>query len=485
MQDRACDNLPVNQGDGQASFSIDRIPLKSKLVFALGSNTENMSVGLLMGALWMPFFNIGLGMSPAVLGLILMVFRAWDAFSDPFIGNLSDNLDSRWGRRKPFMLFSIVLAGAIFPFFWFMPELGNAGQVAYLLIVGLLFFTAMTGWTMPYNAMLMEMTANYDERTRLTMWTSIGTKISIFASGWVMALVTSQWFANPETGEADIVRGLQSTCWLLAAVFVVTGLLPVSFVRERFHGQVKTARAKESFWKSVQDSYHLKPLWALIAVSFFLMLGMTSAAAVWQYVNIYYMFAGDIAAASVFAGWKSSIMMGIALASVPVVTWFAERFDKMPVMIVMLFLMIGGHLLNVVLMIPGMPFLHLIAASAEAAGISGFWILLSSMKADVADFDERATGRRREGSVNAFYSWFIKLGATLALGMSGFILQMTGFDAKLPSQSESVITSMRNYFIYLPVVLWAISLVFAFRYTLNRKQMVAIRAELEARRGVV
>ena len=73
----------------------DRIPLLQKIMFAAGGSTEFMATTLLTIVLWMPYFNIGMGLSPTFLSRVLMVLVLWNAFLDPVMGNLSDNARSR------------------------------------------------------------------------------------------------------------------------------------------------------------------------------------------------------------------------------------------------------------------------------------------------------------------------------------------------------------------------------------------------------
>lgn len=465
----------------------DRIPLLEKVAFGIGNNADAIAISMMISTLWMPFFNIGMGMSPVVLGFVLMGLRAWDAISDPLVGHFTDNARTRWGRRKPFMFVGILAAACIYPLFWFMPrELSDMMKVVYLSGVGVLFFTATTCWGMAYYAMMMEMTPNYDERTRIAFWMSVFGKINTLAGGWIMALVTSSFFADPATGQADIVNGMRHVGWGIAVVFVICGLLPVFFVRERFaNSDLVKNRKKEPFWQSIRESVKCRPIWLLIGVSFFLMLGNSSISTLWQYTNIYYVFGGDIASASVLAGWRGTVLVVTSLLAAPFWVWLSERFDKMMVLISMMGVMIVAHFFNILLMRPDMPYLQLVSGAAESIGLSGFFLLLPSMRADVADYDEVNTGRRREGSINAFFSWFLKLGATSALGLSGVVLHITGFNVKAPEQPAEVLRNMHLSYVFLPLAFWGVSIVIALFYKLSRSRMREIRTQLEERRGVV
>ncbi|MDP0496416.1 MAG: MFS transporter [Verrucomicrobiota bacterium JB024] len=462
----------------------DRIPLLQKITFSLGGKMQYISTDLTINVLWMPFFNIGLGINPALLGIGLMLMRAWDAISDPIMGNISDNARTRWGRRRPFMAAGAILTGILYPFLWRPPSgWGETGVLLYLVVIGLLFFTSFTCWSMPYFALQLELTPNYDERTRLMAWTALFGKLVSLAGGWVMAILASQWFANPETGEADIVTGLQICSWVMAGVIIVMGLLPVIFVRERYYETETSKQTRDPFWTSIRESFRCRPLWYLIGVSFFLVLGNASIASLGQYVNIYFVNAGKLADATIVEGWKFTAMLVFGICTIPLWTWLSEIFDKKLVVSFLFVMGICGHLLYGVCLNPELPYLQLIPAVMESGALAAVWLFLPSMKADVADYDELQTTRRREGALNAFYSWFIKAAMTCAMGLGGLTLTLTGFDVGVAEQPPEVLARMKWTFIVLPVVVWSLGLAFMMLYPLNRKGMAAIRGQLEVRRG--
>ncbi len=230
---------------------------------------QYIATNLKINVLWMPFFNIGLGINPALLGVGLMLMRAWDAISDPVMGNISDNARTRWGRRRPFMAVGAVLTGLIYPFLWDPPAgWGESGMLAYLLVAGLLFVSSFTCWSMPYFGMQLELTPNYDERTRLMAWTTLFGKLVSLAGAWVMAILASRWFAEQVTGEADIVAGMRTCRWFIGGLIIVVGLLPVFFVKERYYKAETSKQTRDPFWASIRESFRCRPLWYLIGISF-------------------------------------------------------------------------------------------------------------------------------------------------------------------------------------------------------------------------
>jgi GPH family glycoside/pentoside/hexuronide:cation symporter len=107
------------------------------------------------------------------------------------------------------------------------------------------------------------------------------------------------------------------------------------------------------------------------------------------------------------------------------------------------------------------------------------------MKADVADWDERQTHRRREGSINAFFSWFIKASLTASMGIGGMVLAVSGFDAALDRQPDEVVLRMFWIYLLLPMVIWCGALVAVWAYPLDRGISGEIRRQLEERRGKI
>jgi GPH family glycoside/pentoside/hexuronide:cation symporter len=216
-----------------------------------------------------------------------------------------------------------------------------------------------------------------------------------------------------------------------------------------------------------------------------MILGSSSVGTLGQYVNIYYIFDGDLSAASIVSGWKGTVLLTTGICLIPVWAWLSEKFDKKTVVFSMIVFTMAGHLRNYFFIRPDMPYLQIISAVFESAAISAVWLFLPSMKADTADYDELHTSRRREGSINSFFSWFVKASMTCAMAVGGLVLEVSGFTAKISRQPPEVLHRMVWLYLLLPIGIWAIAAVIAYFYPLSRLRMNGIRAELEARRGAI
>jgi len=135
---------------------------------------------------------------------------------------------------------------------------------------------------------------------------------------------------------------------------------------------------------------------------------------------------------------------------------------------------------------PNRPWLQPLASGFIAFTGAGFWTLDGSMGADVMDFDELSTGKRREGAFSACKSWIMKVGMALGALASGEILSRTGFDAKLgPAQTEHALFMIRFLLAFIPVVGLVVAIVALSRFPLTEAKMAEIRRQLEARRGTI
>ena len=464
----------------------DRVPFKQKVSYALGSLVDPLAGGSL-GPIFMPVFNLGFGISPGLLSIVGMIHRVWDAIYDPIIANVSDNTRTRWGRRRPYILIGSIATALVTPFLWRVGhDWSEMFMLVYITLIGLLVHVCMSTWAMPYNSLMLEMTPNYDERTRVSAYRAIVGNFGALIGAWVLPLCASKFFANPTTGEADIVRGIQTVSLGLSAGIVAFGILPALFVTERYYARDASKQAREPFFKGLRDSFQLRPLWMLIFIVLFQVLGNTLVGGMGFYLNVFFVNKGALSNAAFIEGLKSSVAFVAALGAVPFWTWVSEKLDKKWTLMIIVGSGLISSALQYLCLSPRYPYLQIVPAVFYASVVASIWLILPSMQADIVDYDELRTRRRREGNINAVFTWFFKLGVTLATGASGFILVWTGFEAKNgANQAPEVLRLMLWLFISVPAFFWIIAVIMIYFYPLNRAKMAVIRTELEARRGKV
>lgn len=136
----------------------DRVPVRQKLAYGLGTANDMWGNWLYPTMAW-PVFNMFLLVSPALIGMALMVNRLVDAASDPFFGWVSDNTRSRFGRRRPYILLGSLLAGLTLPaLFLVSPEWSEQALFVFMLISSGIFITIVSSFNMPYQSLGNELT---------------------------------------------------------------------------------------------------------------------------------------------------------------------------------------------------------------------------------------------------------------------------------------------------------------------------------------
>jgi len=146
----------------------DRLTRRTKLIYGCGDTGFSLT-GTIIAAYFAIFLTDVAGISPGIAAIAIFVGRSWDYINDPLIGYLSDRTRTRWGRRRPFLLFGALPFALAFILMWYRPPIQNLVFLAiYYAFAYVLFDSAATFVYMPYFALTPELTSNYDERTSLT-----------------------------------------------------------------------------------------------------------------------------------------------------------------------------------------------------------------------------------------------------------------------------------------------------------------------------
>ena len=191
-------SIPTPQKNAIAAS--DRVPFAKKLAYALGGPVDILSVWVLVSIAY-PLFNMELQMRPLYVAIILMSLRLWDGAIDPIMGWISDNARTRWGRRRPFIFVGAILSAITYPLiFWFPVGLTPEQNMCWVIGFGILFYTCFTVWAMPYQSMLMEMTPDYNERTRVTEVRGYFQTLAGLVNGWIWWITLRPLFMVAEPG---------------------------------------------------------------------------------------------------------------------------------------------------------------------------------------------------------------------------------------------------------------------------------------------
>jgi GPH family glycoside/pentoside/hexuronide:cation symporter len=299
--------------------------------------------------------------------------------------------------------------------------------------------------------------------------------------------VTLSIFNDPETGEPNILLGARVYGVIIGILMIAAGLTVFFLVRERyFEKVVELKQEKLPIFDSLWNALKCRPFRAQLAMALSYGIGTSMLGTLGYYMTVYYVCNGDVALGSKWNFGMGISNMVFGMMGVPVFAWAAKRFGKRPAMMGLQCVGVLVFIASWWLYTPAVPWLQLFASGGIAFTTGAFWMLYGSIGADVVDYDELQTGKRREGAFMSCSTYLMKIGLAIGIGCGGFVLAATGFDAALGAdQPEVALTRIRIVFMVIPIAGLVLAFTSVLLFGLTRQRMTEIRAELELRRGTV
>lgn len=471
----------------------DRISLIHKIIYGFGAFVNNLLAAAIGGMVIV--LNLGLGMNPALVGLLGALPRLTDAITDPLMGYISDNTRSRWGRRRPYIFVGAIASGIIFALLWQLPEgQSETFYFWYFLIGSLIFYLGYTIFATPWVALGYELTPDYHERTRLMGVQNFMGQLAYIVAPWFLLIMQASMFD-------DMLDGAAYLAIAIGALAIAIGVMPAIFLRERFshpeltEEQIADKAVKRSLWEAVSKNLKefiagfamtlkVKPFLLLCAATFLVFNGFMLISSFQFYVIIYYVFGGETVHGATYAGWSGTLGAISTFIVIGIVTWMSTKFGKRKAFFIAIGISIIGYGMKWFCYNPEIPWLLLVPAPLMAFGLGGLFTLMGSMIADVCDYDELNSYSRREGMFGSIFWWVVKLGMALALAGGGFLLNATGFDVALEgNQTEQTIFLMRLCDVFVPIATSVLAMWAVAKFPITEESAHQIRQQLEQRRG--
>jgi Na+/melibiose symporter-like transporter len=482
-----------------------KLPFLEKAAYSGGDAAANF-VFMTMVLFQLTFYTDVFGLTAAAAAAILLFPRLWDAFFDPIMGILADRTRTRWGRFRPWVLWTSVPWAVVMILAYTTPHGWSLGaMIAYGAITNGLLMTLYSMNNMPYSALGGVMTGDLDERAKLNSYRFVAVNIAQFVvGGFTLPLV-----AKFAVGH-DRQYGWRMTMTLWAGLCLVLFLITFLATRERVQPvQQEQSSPKRDFLDLLQNSP-----WRVMAAMTLIHFAILSfrGGALYNYYHHYadktamYNFAAKLgltAAAGASGGLLETLgyilhedksnaadvfnsiinMVGTATTILVILLSpsLSRKFGKKAVAVAgfggaglgtLAFYLLGSA--NVV----GMLSLTILIAVCYAPTIPLVWAIF----ADVADYSEWTVGRRFTGTVFATIGFALKSG--LALGSASFLWIMEGFfnyDTRLPAAPEAV-AGYRFTSGIVVGLLFAICTALLAAYKLNKGMTLKMAEELAQRR---
>lgn len=409
-----------------------------------------------------PFYSDGLGLSLVTVGTVFTLARIWDVVTDPIMGLVIDRFDSRWGRRKHWIALSIpILCVSVWAVF--IPD-PAAVSGAYLMFWLIALYVGYTMLAIAHQSWGAELTASYDDRSRLFGWREI------FVIGGMTAVLALPALIEL-TGQDDQRTKVASMGWFCLILFPLTVLPTLMFVPDTHQAPATTVHWREAAKVLLRNGI----LWRLLAADLTSGFGTGVAGALYIFVATY-------------------VFELPAHASIALLFYFLAAFLAMPLWLKLAYRVGKDTALKIALVYGGGVMLALVAV-AEPGNVPALWAftilygiafgaaptLLRSMMADLTDDDELRTGRKRSGLFFALLTTTNKLGGALSVGVGFAILEeLVGFQPGTANSAAALDGLLWTYVLGTSLGLLA-AYVALIRYPLTRLRHEEIRQALETR----
>ncbi len=474
----------------------DRVPLKEKLCYGAGGLMDGGGVALMSCVMLKYMTTMGIAM--AVASTIMMIAKLWDAFTDPFMGFISDNTRGKWGRRKPYMFFGgIALIVAIFLLFMPVRDWGVSvqGFTAYIIVMYLVWNTCSTITQVPYTSMASDITTSFKERNNAN---TVKLVFTAAASGiaYVLPLLFIDALTKPE-GFLFMPNISATEFWLCMAIIFGTlfggGLIICGlFVKER----IKPTAPKQKFNAKRFVNNYAEPYknrsyrWHIVMyASAFMCMDMISALAVYYATDVwhgYKLFGFDMSSMFIIAPLMVAAVIAFPLARV----MMDKKSKAFAFRMGLPFYIIGGIMLAVMDPSWTPPILVPIISFIMGLGFGGAQMMPWIIFPDTLDVAEMATGKRPTGTYSGMMTLARKVAGALGVGMvgwitgaAGYVENTTGDPSIYIEQTDAALLSIKLVLGIAIAVFISVSLFASFKYKVTSKKLERMRYFIEARKG--
>lgn len=416
--------------------------------------------------------GVGAAVAGTISGVALLLASVWCIF----IGYISDNSKSKYGKRRPIMLFSIFPTAILMSLIFIEVDFGG-GTVAYYAIVCILFYLFYYTYLVPYDSLGAELTIDYNARTRIRSLCTVILYVSVFVGGTLVMYV--------QTGFANAGIGGESGSWTWAVMLscalpmLVFGLIAwfVTRGKEPMGEEIAEQPKGENIFKSYLAVLKVKPFLGIAIWSLLYFIGNTILAGALVYFGVYVLGLSEATASTYF-----TISMIVTIVMAVPANWLAGKFGKKTTLLIAMcvYLVCG---LFVVIKGP--------ASYADGAILSiGYGITNSialivsySMVYDIGELNEFKFGDSKVAACIGTYTLGMGLAQAIGYSLIGYILEWSGFDAMVLEQSESVVRAITITETIVPIIFMLISAIAViFLYKITPKNYAALVEALEAKR---
>ena len=447
----------------------NKLSRKEKTAYGLGDLGNNIAYGA-VGFYFVFFLTDVAGISPLWAGYIFMISRIWNAFSDLVIGIISDHTKSRFGRRRPFLLFGAVPLSIGFSLLWLIPFKGGVRLIIYYTLIGIVFNTLYSFVSIPYNALLPELSQDYDERTSISGYKMAFSFVGSLMSAMGVTLIVDTIYPG---------KSMYNTSFPIMGrvLAILLGLsILISFLGTKERVLPKASDDSENIWKSLKSLIKLREFKIVLGVFIFNMVSFDIIMALYIYFMKYVLKMSDS---------LSYIFMAIPLVAAVIVTplWVhvSNKIGKQKTYIISSIYFLFP-LASCMFIPEGNMISTIIVTVMIGIGISASQVLVFSILPDVVEADELKNGVRREGIIYGAVMLLYKISSAVivalvsaSLGWFGYV-ESTG--NTIVRQSSSAVFGIRLLMSLMPALCLIVSVLFIKKLSSSKENFNKVKKSI-------
>ena len=439
------------------------LTLREKVGYGLGDLASNI-VFATVSTFLMFYYTDVYGISAALVGMLFFITRLWDAVSDPLMGAIGDRTNSRWGKFRPYLLFTPIPLAIVAVLTFTTPAFGESGKVIWAFATYIALMTLYTIINIPYSSLPPMMTSSGVERGQLAGYRMTFAFVgSLMVNAGTIPLIT-------KLGSGNSQLGYQYTMMVFAGVMVLLYFACFSLVCERVPPVQQTASLKDDFRVVLRN----RAWWVTVLMGVPIFALMLSPFAVGMYYFTYNV--GDVSKAPAFFALATAGLIAGASACIYLVKKICKRI------LVMAAVACGGLVVGQLIWIDPQQLnavYSVIFVAQFFMGISAanLWGLVG----DMADYIEWQSGRRVVGLATSSATFSHKFGMGLGGAMVGFALAYAGYEAGV-EQTVEALFMIKAFMSLVPSTGALLVIAIAYFYPVTRSRLQQLQPELEQQR---
>jgi GPH family glycoside/pentoside/hexuronide:cation symporter len=416
----------------------------------------NFSGGIVsyaMGSWYMYYYMDELGLPARYYSYAMLIYGIWNAINDPMMGIISDNTRSRWGRRKPYMMFGAIPLGLALVMLFVPPQTVVSQELSlfiYFVAALCLFDTFFTMTMLAWSAVLPEMYLDEGNRARVNVYSQI-----LGVLGAMAATLGVQPIIN--------ALGYGAMALIFAVIGIITMLMSAWGVREN---RAQMEKKSLSVWESFKATFSSKAFVICVLSVLLVEIGKVFCTSTMPFYSEYVM-ENDLGV---------TIIMGAMFVSsmifAPVVSLLCNRVGaKMTYIITTAVFALAcvGYMFAPNIVVAA------VLSAVVGFGVSGIMIMPNMLYAEIIDEDQLKTGVRREGAFYGMNALVMRLSVIVHGSVSALVLERSGYLNTLEVQPDSVVWGIRALMGGLPVIFIVLAIIVLIFYPIDKNRLAEVQ----------